>query len=813
MRLLQIDPNDSETTALDFHPMVTVVTGLTPSGREIVMRVARSLATAQDPGHHGLIEAHGVLLDLNRNTLELLDLQGDVDVLVNENDLPPGPVPSDESGSESGPRTHDEVDVFIRDAPIGLDEDLDLARRRQADAREALGILQEASDKAQSEFDRVLAALKLAEAELAAAREASGPILRLVGSEGDGAGGEGPAEPMIDVHEMRRMHEELTTRITAGEERIATIGRGLEELSAIDTRPLTVLLEAVKNPQPIEYVPSERAHELADEVVDIERKVAELEKELDKRGLASGTALKQVEVARLELVAAESSMTRPEASPEDIAELERVHEEVLELQGKKRAGKKLEQAAAQQQEILDRIGFPTWSAYVMGAGLMAIDHTVEQRVEKARTDLEAAESHWSSVVQEIEANPAHRSLLDRLEEVYIEAFDLLGGAEPDDLEGALRALQVPKREVTTAELIDALAYQLELVGLQLPAGAGADLTVMAAEAFIEEAQAVDGRIAELRDERATCEAELAVARGKLAELPDLPELPELPELPDLPEPSEPFEPAGQDSRTVDGVPVGDDPWGAFDEPDPGGAAQPPAQTGFDAFDPDDPFGLGNLSEEPRDPIELDAGPELDLDAIPDGDGVGVFGGPDLAETGDAPAGDASTGGGADLTDLERAVEVAREEVEEYTEWLESRQALVDAALTVETIATSRLFTLADELMDELADGSLDSGSMDVRGNGRSVSAGTPLPDDVEAYLSERVEAQRHLSYAGSVPLVLDDTLRPLDAGDVRRVLDHLQEASDTVQVIYLTDDTEIAGWAEAVGFQRAAVVPAPVGFG
>ena len=49
----------------------------------------------------------------------------------------------------------------------------------------------------------------------------------------------------------------------------------------------------------------------------------------------------------------------------------------------------------------------------------------------------------------IEADPEHRALLDRLEDVYLEAFDLLGGDdEQDDLEAALRALQVPKREVS-----------------------------------------------------------------------------------------------------------------------------------------------------------------------------------------------------------------------------------------------------------------------------------------------------------------------------------------------------------------------------
>ena len=45
---------------------------------------------------------------------------------------------------------------------------------------------------------------------------------------------------------------------------------------------------------------------------------------------------------------------------------------------------------------------------------------------------------------------------------------MLGGDdEQADLENALRAVRVPKAEVTQDELVDALAYQLELVGLQL----------------------------------------------------------------------------------------------------------------------------------------------------------------------------------------------------------------------------------------------------------------------------------------------------------------------------------------------------------
>lgn len=844
MRLLQIDPNGSEATALDFHPMVTVVTGLTPSGRDIVLRVARSLTVAQDPGAAGLLEAHGVLLDLDRESLELLDIQTGLDVLVNEADLPvgvpseagsseppgggaeeePGRVPSDEAAAAAS--RADEVEAFIESTPAGLSEVFDQAKRRRADSRETLGILREAAAKSREKFDKVLTRKKIAEAELAAARESAAPVLRLV-EDTDEAGV--AAGPRFDPREVMRQRHELEGKIDGAELRIATIERGLEELSAIDTRPLTVLLDAIHNPQAIEYVPSERGHELADEVIDLEKKVADLEGELDKRGLASGAALKQLETARKELASAEKAMRKPELTPEDIAAIEEAHEAVLEAETKasgafKRAGqKRLDQALLRQQEILDQIGFPTWSSYVMGAGLLAIDHAAEQRLEQARINMEATETHWAHVCEEIESNPAHRQLLDRLEEVYLEAFDLLGGHEPDDLEIALRELQVPKREVTTDELVDALAYQLELVGLELPDGSGTDLTIMAAEAFIEEASAIESRIAELRDERATAEAELAVARGQLGDLPEVD-----------PADLEPETIPGPEPAPEPGPEPGPDPWSGFEaepvELDAEGAAMPPSQSGFSAFDESDPFGLGGLYAD-DDEAEPDDGSSGDASADGDGDGdAGQAALSEAAEQSRSEAMGSGFGAGPDasrLEELERAVEVASEEVAEYTEWVESREALVDATLTVETVATSRLIKIANELMEQLRDESegLFSGSpastetagalprSSAGDNGSSAPAGPPSVHDLERYLDDRLAAQRHISYAGAVPLVLDDALRHVDPADLRQVLDHLQGASETVQVIYLTDDPAIAGWAEEIGFQRAAVVPAPIGFG
>ena len=47
MRLLQLTPNGNDASALDFHPMVTVVTQLTPAGRARVIDAITALHNAR----------------------------------------------------------------------------------------------------------------------------------------------------------------------------------------------------------------------------------------------------------------------------------------------------------------------------------------------------------------------------------------------------------------------------------------------------------------------------------------------------------------------------------------------------------------------------------------------------------------------------------------------------------------------------------------------------------------------------------------------------------------------------------------------
>jgi hypothetical protein len=709
MRLLSLNPNGSEESALDFHPMVTVVNGLGLLGRQQVLHAISALPGGRDPGVGGLIEAHGVMLDLNPTNLALLDLANDLDVLVRPSDLPLTPEHAEAGKAVAEPTPRLTVEQFLAVTPEGRFPELDVARRRRDDSAEALELLRDALAKTTRGLEE--ARVRRERAELAIERA----MAALRGDEaGDGVGTFDPASPSFDPGEMALRQAELDVELEQLREALARIDRGLDELSGIDTRPIQVLLDAIRDPGPVEYVVSERANELADEFRRLQADVQVLEQRLEDRGFGPATAMHQLEQARAALAEAERGVAKPDLSPDDITELEAAHEAVLEAERKasgfgRRNQKRLDEVRAAEQVILDRVGFPTWSAYVMGSTLLSIDPVAEQRLEKARFEVESAEAHWADITAMIEADPEHRSLIDQLEAVYLEAYDLLDGDEPEDVEAALRQVKVPRREVTTEELVDALVYQLELVGLNLPADmVGVDYAVVVADAFLAEAAGINDRIAELRDERRRTESALESIEREQQTL------------------------AAADARVT----------------------------------------------------------TIDLTE------------PHAADDSDV-----------DLVALEGELAAARENEADHRDAVEAREALVDAATQIDAVSTSRLIKLATDLAEKvgqpLDDKPRSEPAFEIDPGGDDAQS---VPEAIEFYLLARLAALRSVSFAGSVPLVLDDTFADIDPELVRSLLGKLERMAETVQVVYLGDDPTVANWALEAGFERAAVVTAPPPF-
>jgi hypothetical protein len=87
----------------------------------------------------------------------------------------------------------------------------------------------------------------------------------------------------------------------------------------------------------------------------------------------------------------------------------------------------------------------------------------------------------------------------------------------------------------------------------------------------------------------------------------------------------------------------------------------------------------------------------------------------------------------------------------------------------------------------------------------AVAATVASFDDIEFYLLGRMASQRAVGFVGSVPLVLDDAFAGLPAEDIVRLLDRLDRMSESVQVVYLTDDPVVLRWVAGRPADRAGL--------
>lgn len=111
-----------------------------------------------------------------------------------------------------------------------------------------------------------------------------------------------------------------------------------------------------------------------------------------------------------------------------------------------------------------------------------------------------------------------------------------------------------------------------------------------------------------------------------------------------------------------------------------------------------------------------------------------------------------------------------------------------------------------ELADHSVQSMVDAESDRRQERARTEQAEGSRLEDIDWYLLSRLAAQRSVSVAGSLPLVLDDAFVELRAADANWLLGRLERMTAAVQVIVLTDRSESAGWVNELGPERAAVV-------
>ena len=829
MRILQLDLQGSR---FEFHPYVSVLPQLSADQKALLLDVLRGLPTGSVPPATGLLEAHGVLLDLDRANLALLDLvetpgghAASIDVVVRPDQLPGAGlppaarehanlasrrdallnevqnaqaaanradftlaagkealaalgVPVDPSGAVSldAPRRAIEARRAERQ---GAEKVLADARAYVADAQQAYADAVTALEDARSRRAVLSRAVSDATVALESARSSRDPFAAAAldaahervreleqeqGDTGTGAAGTGMTE------------YEISDRIVALEATRQSLEASLLSLDAIDPFPVEVALAQVENEGQVnELVPSAEAQAIADEWMTQAARLSS-----DQPGMVSDPAAllaarKRLDDARVAVFEAERSVRLPDITPEDAEALEDAHEQVLDAQDKLdkrfsggKARQRLDEARLREQEILDRVGFLTHTDFVMGTSMLNVDPVKEEALDAARRELAAAEDDVSSLEEGVDAELVRAELRNQQKVLRMRAVELLGVDPGDDVEWALRQLRVPAK--AGGGRFDRLRSALEAAGVALEGEEmPATLLVELANVWLAEQRDTAAQRNRIEADLAANEGELAAARASAADQAGV--------VADNAERRRRQQVRLEEAQS------------ALREAEQ--RVERHAEAEIDVARARVEIERATADEEgyAAELARLEQAVVTAADVVHAREGA-----VSVAERGLAFATAAEQQAADELSSLQDQLEQAGN----LTDHAELERSVADAAAAAEAALLEQERARAELAAVEARLADLPAPDADAT---QDASA-----EELEWYLMSRLAAQRWVSFAGSVPFVLDGALNGLPPESLEHLLEQLERMALAVQIIVLSDDAQIALWADNIGEDRAAIV-------
>lgn len=329
----------------------------------------------------------------------------------------------------------------------------------------------------------------------------------------------------LRIESLRGRRQELEQ--LAGDIDVADLSGVAAALTAFDEAPA--------------LVPKGEAGVLADAWHDLEK---------DRKGLALGTteeesaAIEAVRRAEDAVAAAEDELSRPHLDEDMVARIEAAHAAYIEASDKVdrrfgggRARRQLAEAEAEEEQLLNGVGFDSWVDYLMSASKRTDDP--EMTAEHAA--LEAAREELAVCRAELDAIPGavgrrhRRARLEQSESELVSRVEAVLGREPtgEGVEADLRAITAPYEPVAevaglTAALIGA---GLDDATSDIPESRLADKArqILASNARAERRRAeLVAAIDALGEALTVLEAAAAEGRSDVPEMPRLPDMAEPP---------------------------------------------------------------------------------------------------------------------------------------------------------------------------------------------------------------------------------------------------------------------------------------------
>jgi len=434
MRIVRIDQIAPGGAPLEAHPRLTVLRGASPELRRRLLATLRSIAGGGVPVESGIIEVSGVQLSLDPTTIAQLRIEGTYDpvlelaahrpaapVSTSTSTPPPLPPPSPPRSAsrrvpgEQAPDPFPFVDHLPPRVEVVSDDEADLrAQLREVNsARTELGLRMDSARGGLDSFSTAALEVCLGQIDALELRRAS---LR------------------VDWEHER---DQRRSQLDAASAQLAALRSLVDRVGAVTAtaptaRSVSTRLSATLTRS---AAPDPAAQRHAAQLDAAAARVRDLTEQRDGVQTRLGQMAAELDRARAE---ADSARRDARSTPVDrsvVQRLEAVRDEIFAVDerqsvlGAARNKRRVMELRSEEAILLDRMGFDTYSAYVMGIPTVRAELDRASRAEAAIERIAALEAESERLV-EVDTPAVHSALAEAAEQLHrlvVEALRILGG--------------------------------------------------------------------------------------------------------------------------------------------------------------------------------------------------------------------------------------------------------------------------------------------------------------------------------------------------------------------------------------------------
>ena len=447
MKLVRIDDLVAGRSPVELHPQLTVLRGVTPEIRERLVQLFRAFGGEQDPGCSGVLEVSGVQLGLDRPTLDGLRLDPHVDPVVRWA-ASGGATPETATGAPASPAT-DSVGAPGASTPSSGEGLSDLHGAAAVPPlppmprwEPPVPVAPNASGDGEA-IERELEQTREQLRTVTAQRTELGARMEQVrgGLDSFAAAALEVCVGQIDALESRRsMLRSQWERDRA--ERSATRDglvdsvrahrAALDAVHGLDLTPVRSARDQLERALSGPLEPDPVANELALQIDAAWQSLRDVRGRTVSAELRRHEAEQRLADATADVTVAEHSMRTRVFDRSDVARLEQVRDEIFAVDDRQsrlsahRNRRKLQELRAEEAVLLERLGFDTYSSYVMGIPSVRAELERSSRLDAAATRIEHIERELQSLAADAPDPREVRNAEADLDRLFSAADDLLG---------------------------------------------------------------------------------------------------------------------------------------------------------------------------------------------------------------------------------------------------------------------------------------------------------------------------------------------------------------------------------------------------